>query len=410
MTQFVFAAITRAAYVSAVAALALGRVAPVAAQTVALKSLPRDYTVYSATKNGRPVPKFVVRVDTYVYPAQTTCKQFLTTGVPRTPEEVLARFVELLKAPRPDADAYLALYSPEDRRIAKDVKELRTSYLYLRSYASKLGEPKLQRRFDFGNYSQFELSFPTIEGQKHPDKNLLLAEMGFDFAAGAIERRADRCYLSKHIAPPGDASMVGQSVFSLQPLGGRETTLSYSLRVPNDSPATINLHPVDVFFDGMPLNLPLNGKTYTPNGAANFLQHAARVVRQGQTSEILKLWDAPSAKEIRASLRPRQPTQGNYEEMNSLLSDASRRLAFAIEFDEGAVVFLRDSPISGHKAAFSDVWLNKENGSYKLFFSSSSSSRLGAYGNISRLFEAAYFQTYLLQISAATPKKIRQPA
>lgn len=407
MTRFVFVPILRAAYLSAVAALVLGRVAPVAAQTVALKSLPRDYAVYSVTKNGRRVPKFVVRVDTYVYPPQTTCKQFLTMGVPRTPEEVLARLVELRTTQSPDADAHSALYAPEDRRTAKDVKELRGRYLALRSEAGKLGEPKLQRRFDFGNYSQFQLSFSTIEGQKHPDKNLLLAMIDFEFTVSAIERRGDRAYPTKHIIPPGDASWVGQSAFSRQPLGGRETTLPYSLRVPNDSPATMNLHPVDVFFDGMPLNLPLDGKTHTPNEAANFLQHAARVVRQGQTPEILKLWNAPSAKEIRASLRPRQPTQGNYEEMNDLLSDASRRLAFAMEFDEGAIVFLRNRPLSGHKAAFSDVWLDKENGSYKLFTPVSTWSRLGAIGNISSLFATPYFQTYLLQISTATPKKTR---
>ncbi len=399
--HFLACNITRAVYFATVTACFSLRVVVVKAQDAATKSVPRDYALFSQTTNGRKVPKFVVRVDTYQYPTGTSYRQFLTAGIPRTPEEVLARYVQLLLAPRPNADACLELFAPAKRRTEKDCKELRDGYLELRPDARQVGNPRLKRRYDFGNSSQIDVDFPDLGKPNSKNKKAFWAVLGFSLTATSFERISDRVYLNPSSIFSGDASDVVGLLFSRTPSESKQTGLPYSVTVADASPATKNVHPMQVLFDGTPSNVPLDGKTQTPDAAANFLQHAAQVLRTDKISDILPLWDAASAKELRASLKPKGFEQGNYEEEKALLSDTSRRIAFVMSFDEGAIIFLRNPKASGHEPLFVPVPVFKENGAYKLSWESRSdiNSR-----NLDNLLKANYFQKYLLKITAAPVK------
>lgn len=390
--------IPRAVCLATVAACSSQAVA-VEAQDAATRSVPRNYALFSQTTKGRKVPKFVLRVDTYVYPAGTSYRQFLTAGAPRTPEAVLARFVELINAPRADSDAFLALFSPAARRTEKDVKGWRATYLDLRSHARQLGEPKLSRRYDFGNFSQMEVSLPQADRNFLNSKSGGLAMLSFLASVASIERAGDRAYISGNMNPPGNASSLGQLVFARTPFNGK-VVLPYSLRVPNDSPATKNIHPVDVLFEGAPLDVPLDGKTHTSFASVNFLQHAAQVIRADKTSDTLALWDAASTKEIRAALQ-KNSMQGNASYVESLLSNPSRRIAFVMDFDEGAVIFLRYAKAADSVPVFELARVFKEKGAYKLSFEANSGLNTR---NLEILLEAPYFQDYLRKIATAHNK------
>ncbi len=353
----------------------------------ATQSVPRDYVLFSQTTDKRRVPKFVLRVDTAIYPANTSYKQFLTAGAPRTPEEVYARCLQLINAPRPDFDAYLALFSPKTQTSAKDVKELRQDYPLFRTRARQLSQQKLRRRYDFGNFSQLDLDLREIAKQNAKDKSLFFVLFSFS-SNTTFERIGDRVYLSNDLGAPGDASSIGQLVFKLAPLD-RKIALPFSLRVPNGSAATTKLHPVDVLFDGAPLNVPLDGKTSTRFPAVNFLQHAAQVVHAGKDSGILQLWDEASAQKIRAASQEKF-IQGNASQIEALLSDTSRRIAFVMDFDEGTAIFLRCPKASGDEALFEPALVFKENGVYKLSFETKSDLHSW---NLNGLFQQPFSKT-----------------
>ncbi len=357
--------------------------------------MPRDYALFSQTTDNRRVPKFVLRVDTAIYPANTSYKQFLKAGAPRTPEEVYARCLQLINAPRPDFDAYLALFSPKVQPSAKDVKALRQSYSLFRIHARQLSDIKLRRRYDFGNFSQLDLDSREIAKQNAKDKSLFLVL--FDFLSDTVfERIGDRVYLSYDLDVSGEPSSIVQKAFAQTPLNGK-IALPFSLHVQNGSAATNKLHPVDVLFDGAPLDVPLDGKTSTQFPAVNFLQHAAQVVRAGKDSDILQLWDDASAQKIRAAMQ-KNSIQLNYSNINYLLSDPARRIAFVMDFDEGTAIFLRRPKASDNAPLFEPALVFKENGVYKLSFKTKSDLHSL---NLDSLFQAPSFQNYLLKITGA---------
>ena len=357
------------------------------------QSVPRDYPLLSRSVDGSEVPTMVLRVDSVVYPAQIDYKQFLTSGAPRTPEQLYARYIDLLLAPRADETAYLAMFSPERQSKDEDIKRLLKNYEGLRRYAPKFGAPTLRRRYDFGDSSLLDVEFARPTNLSKEES--FWALFALTTTVASIKTTGNRAYFTGFEWSSIAFNLINLVYARKEPLPGKQN-LPYSLVVSQNSAggesAPENLHRVTVLFDGTVLSAPLDGVTQTPDAAVNFVQEAARVHRTGNIAAILPLWSDESAKDIRVAL-DKNIIQSNYELVKALLSDASLRVVFVIESDEGALIFLRRPNPSKNQSVIEVVTVFKKADGFKLSFKSDGA--LGK-GNLDKLLQSPDFQSYLL--------------
>ena len=304
--------------------------APSAPETKPLQTQTRDFLLYATQHDGEQQPKLVVRADYLAYPSEPSYQNFLPAGVPKTPEAVLALRNKIKLAPEKLLDAFKTLYTPQEQIPAENGDDKFTDFfLRERADAAKHDDLTLRHRYDVGDVSYLFGSSKAF----------------FPVQVLPVLRRDNRAYaanyqLARELGSANNVIRLMENEAS-ENVAPRDWPLPYRLQLRTKTGAASDEHPLWIFFDGKPLDLPVEQAAKNPDDAIlNFTQQVVQTYRTGSDQEWLDLWTAADARDFWQKAIKENPSYYQREREKFADKGGTYYVYFVMDLGKYASVFI----------------------------------------------------------------------
>ena len=316
------------------------------------------------------------------------------------PEVVLAQYLQILQQPDPDLKKAMNLHNSSDdiKRAAQDVSNDHDVLVTVR-------DVKFNRRYDIGNYTFISALYEEPDGKLLPSAFYAVhkSQVGYRVTLQGIDPLEPSVGLFFY---------NDYNLYNLGLLWNRapQPIYKYSFNFPSPFPSDDpHLHPLTIFFNGRPSDIPINPQAGTPGPISTFVKQVVQTYRTGTRQQWLNLWTSEDVKETwgkpDGAYSNSSGALTGYSQERSRFNGANVALVFTIDFGPNAVVFLADESKPSAPLSYLLLWKGSSQ-QYHLTIGVTLKSGEDTFsGNISDLFTSSPFKDYVKSIVQPIPAK-----